>query len=476
MIKIIAIYAGMTSLTVATALFIIMLVLGFRLDTDSGQIEQLSLLQFNSSPIGATVAVDGKVVSGQTPNKTSATEGNHEIVVWREGYETWRKTVYVKPGSMTWLNYILLVPQKMTSESVANYDTLAASLASPGGKYMMIHKKADAPVFDLVDLSGDTVKTTELTMPKKTYSEAYNNNAKHSFVVDKWDPGERYVLVKHIYSDKFEWLVMDTQNADTTKNITKLFNLTFDNLLFSGNGGNVLFVLESGNIRKVDTNAETISKLLVSNVVQFSLYGSNIITYIGAADMVGRVVGLYRDGDTAPYIIKTITGDATVPLRVAAGYYFKEDYVAISSGKQVEILKGNYQNAIISDASGLKHFAIFDAASDISDLSFSHGGQYILAQSGTSFSSYDLEYQKPTTSTIDAVGSAAHLSWLNGSYLWSDNGGNLNTREFDNANSRIINPVVVGQDATVTVNGRYIYSIGKSESGYQLQRVRIILP
>lgn len=466
----------MTLLTIATVTFIMMIVLGFRLDTKNGQIEQFAFLQFNSTPTGATVAVDGKVISGQTPNKASVTEGTHEVVVWREGYETWRKTMYVKSGALTWLNYILMIPKKMSVESATTYDTLYASLASSGGKYMMVQKNADTPTFSLADLSGDTVKTTELSIPKKLYSEAYNTSAKHTFIMSKWDSGERYMLIKHIYNDKFEWLVMDTQNADITKNITKLFDLTFDGVEFAGNGGNILFVLEAGNIRKIDTNAETISKLLVSGVQNFRLYGNNIITYIGVADVNGRAVGLYRDGDDAPYIIKTVTGDPSVPLQVVAGYYFKEDYVAIAEGKKVDILKGNYQNTIIADASGLQEYASFEAADNIVNLNFGPSGQYVLTQSGANFSCYDLEYNNLVSSTVDGVGSTSLLSWLNGSYVWSDNGGNLNIREFDGSNPRVINAVSIGQDAVVTGNGRYIYSMNKSDAGYQLQRVRIVLP
>jgi hypothetical protein len=60
--------------------------------------------------------------------------------------------------------------------------------------------------------------------------------------------------------------------------------------------------------------------------------------------------------------------------------------------------------------------------------------------------------------------------------VWSDRSDVLTIREFDGANQHDISPVVSGFDATVTQNGRWLYSIGRHSDGQlQLQRVRMIL-
>jgi hypothetical protein len=68
------------------------------------------------------------------------------------------------------------------------------------------------------------------------------------------------------------------------------------------------------------------------------------------------------------------------------------------------------------------------------------------------------------------------LQWLDENHLWSDREGKLTIREFDGADLYTINDVTFGQDAALTNNGRYIYSINKTKTGSQLQRVRMILP
>jgi hypothetical protein len=479
LIKLIVIYIGMTLAVVSIVTLIVLFVLGFRFDTGKGHLEQYAFLQFSSIPSGATVTIDGVVVGSKTPNKSSVPAGQHKVVMWRDGYETWAKAVDIKAGTLTWLNYTLLIPKKLTVEPMASYESIYMTLASPKGHYMLVEGRADTPTFDLVDLSSDTIKSTKLTIPASLYSEPTTTGVTHTFTIDKWDDGERYVLIKHTYGDKNEWLVMDTQDVALTKNITRLFDVPISSISFSGTSGNIFYILNSNDIRKLDLSAETISKSLVSNVTSFDIYNdSNIITYVGngTAGAGQRVVGLYREGDDKSYTLRAITSSADVLLHIATAHYFNEDYVVISEAKKVDILSGSYPDTTSDSATSLKVIASFASQQDIQNLTFSPTGEYVFVQTGAYFASYDLEYQTFVSSNIEGTGDVSTFRWIDNNHVWSDLGGSLTIREFDGANNHSINSVLVGQDATLTHNGRFLYSINKSVTGYQLQRVRMILP
>jgi hypothetical protein len=68
------------------------------------------------------------------------------------------------------------------------------------------------------------------------------------------------------------------------------------------------------------------------------------------------------------------------------------------------------------------------------------------------------------------------LKWLDDNYLWSDYNGDVTMREFDGQNGNTINKALIGQDVVLSQNDRYLYSINKTDKGFQLQRVRMILP
>lgn len=473
LIKRAAVYAVMTLSVVMTVTFIIFFIMGYRFNPDDRRIEQYSFLQFGTSPSGAVVTVDGVELSSKTPTKTTVKSGQHQITMVRDGYEAWQKTVDLKPGTITWLNYALLVPKQLSVESVANYTSVYSSLASLEGHYMVIQKLANTPTFDLADLSSDTVKSSILTIPASAYSAGTN----HIFKAIKWDNGGRYILVDHTYDGKQEWLVMDTQDANLTKNITRTFNIVISSINFSGTGGNQFYILDQTDIRRLDLSASTISKPLVSNVTSFDVSKSNVVTYIGNNPLVpgGQVAGIYRDGDNAVHVLRTTTvGGAG--LHIATAHYYNADYVVIADGKKVDVLSGTYPNTSGDNATSMKVIASYVVNQDVQNLSFSTISEYILTQSGTNFTSYDLEYQTLSSSNIEGSGTSVQLEWLDDNYVWTDRGGNLVIREFDGTNSHTINAVTIGQDATLTHNGKYIYSINKSTAGYQLQRVLIVNP
>lgn len=469
----------MTLAVIVVVAVITFLMLGFRIDINNGDIQQYAFLQFSSKPSGATVTIDGDATGSRTPSKGSVPAGKYDIVMWRDGYEIWHKSVDVKSGTLTWLNYALLVPKNLAVKSVANYKSVYLTNASPKGNFMLVQENSNTPTFKLVDLRSDEIKSNDIVIPKSQYTETTPTDTSSSFRIEKWDDSERYVLVSHTYSGKNEWIVVDTQNVSQTKNITKLFDIEISNVVFSGDTGNTIYALDSNDIRRLDLAAGTISKPLVSNVDSFEMFNkTKAITYVGKgkSGTNERVVGIYREGDEEASVVRTVIGDSSVPLHIATSYYFNENYVAISLGKQVDILSGSYPNTTSDNASNMKAVGSFTVKEDVDKLSFSPAGEYVFTQSGAHFASYDLEYQKFASSVIEGTENIFALKWLDDNYIWSDRDGKLTIREFDGANIHTINSVVQGQDATLTNNGRYLYSINKSASGYQLQRVRMILP
>ncbi len=477
-IKQILIYSIMTIAVILIVTLITFFMLGFRFDVNNGNLQQYAFLQFNSSPSGASASIDGNVIGLYTPTKKSVPAGKHNVEIWRDGYQTWRKSVDIKAGTITWLNYALLVPKKLAVEPVANYDSLYSSLASPKGDDLIVEKQPNLPVFNLVDLSSNTVKSSSITIPATLYSESATIGVNHTFTIDKWDEGGRYVLINHTYNEKNEWLVLDTQNVNQTKNITRLFDLSISKMVFSGTSGNILYSLNSGDIRKLDLAAGTISAPLVSNVTSFDIYGdSKIITFVGngKSGTNEKVVGLYREGDEKSSVLRTVNGQ-DINLQIVTTRYFNANYIAISEGKKVDILSGSYPNTLGNNTNGMKIIASFEATQNIENLSFSPTGEYVFIQSGAYFASYDLEYQKFTSSLIEGNGPISRLGWLDDYYVWSDRDGRLTIREFDGANVYYINSVLTGQAATLTNNGRYLYSLNKTGTKYQLQRVLMLLP
>lgn len=454
---------------------LIFIILGYRVDINNGRVERSALLQFKSDPSGAMVLVDGVDTGIKTADKYAIVEGVHSFQVKKDGYEIWQKTLDIKAGTLTWLNYIRLIPTSRPIDAVSNFKSLKATLPSLNGDKMAIQQDDTKPVFQVANLKSDGVQVSDINLSTDLYTKA---DGKHTFLVYQWDESGRYLLIKHSFSKtQYEWLTVDTQDVAKSKNVTKLLDIAIETPVFSGTSGNIIYALSDGDIRKLDLAAGTISRSLVANVRSFKLFGTNVITYIGftQASKPKQVVGLYRDGDSSPHVLRTVDS-ATTSLNVATAKYFNDDYLAISEGNKVDILSGEYPASGSKDSSSLSLFDSFTLDADITNLSFSPEGFYVLAQSGMNFVGYDIEHEAANKFSVAGdKKSTISLEWLDENHLWSSYGDKLTMYDFDGTNLIVVNKMLYGQKMTLSTDEKYVYSIDKTTSGYQLQRVKIIL-
>ena len=457
----------------------ILFMLGYRLDSGNGRLEQGALLQFDSMPNGADVTVDDRYIGSRTPNKQTVIAGTHTVKMSKNGYEDWFRTLDLTAGTLTWLDYTRLVPKELPVTTVTDYETLSGLVISEDRKWALAQEKVDMPIFQLVDLRSEEVGSESITIPAEAYSEPTTEDVTHSFGITSWDSGSRYVLVKHMYDDKTEWLVVDTQNADETINVTRLLGVEFKNLKFAGTSGKILYGLATdGAIRKLDLSAGTISRAFITHVDSFKIFDNKIISYVGTdtTDVTKRVAGVYRDGDESAHVLHS-TSSTDAVLMIATGRYFSKDYVAIAEGNTVTILRGDYPSSSNQDNSSLAKFATLELTGAVSALSISPDGDYVLAQSGESFKSYEIEHLRTDVGamTLKSGTPASTLKWLDVAHLWSDDNGVLKMRDFNGINTYAIMDVAPGFDASLSQNGRFFYAVGKSDTGYHLQRVKMIL-
>ena len=137
-LKIIVSEMMMVITVIITVVVLVFVVSGYWLNADF-KVERQGMLQINSVPTGASVAVDGDSPWFQRTNTSKIlSSGKHEVVLSKDGYDTWSKTVNIKEGLLYRLNYPHLFLKDRTKESV--YDTTTATFAtvSPSRKLLLL--------------------------------------------------------------------------------------------------------------------------------------------------------------------------------------------------------------------------------------------------------------------------------------------------------------------------------------------------
>jgi hypothetical protein len=110
----------------------------------------------------------------------------------------------------------------------------------------------------------------------------------------------------------------------------------------------------------------------------------------------------------------------------------------------------------------------------VSDLSIRSGGRFVIAQSSKSFSNYDIELKKFTTTNL-GVKQLDVLKWLDRYHTYYVQHGQLQVLEFDGANRHAITPASGRYDAVQSSNAKYIYSFVQTDDGIKLQRTQMII-
>ena len=467
----IAMVVSVLVIVTATILFI----LGYRIDSMNGRLEQGALVQFDSTPPGAKVSIDGVSINAETPTKRSILDGAHSFLVERDGYRPWAKSLTLEAGTLTWLDYIRMVPTDLRRETVRTYDAVATMKAAPDLETLLVQPVATEPALERIDIRAQAVVPTTITLPETLYSGADDEETTHTFALDEWDESGRYILMKHTFNQSTEWLVIDTEDVNRSTNISRLLSINLSDVQFASTNGNILFGLTDGVIRKLDLSNATISRGLVTRVESFQMYDANTLTYVGIdpADETQRVAGLYRDGDSEPRVLRSAPLAST--LRIDTSQHYNDDYVAIAEDRDVTILKGQYPSSP-QDVSSLERFGEFTAPAAIDQVTFSPEGDYLVAQSGSAFQSFEVEYKRVNSATVDIeTDRAPQLRWLDEAYVWAVYDGVMSMREFDGTNANAIIPAVPGTDVTLSQNGRYIYALSKTDDTFRLERVTMIL-
>lgn len=470
----------MSLAVLALVSILVLFMLGYQFNRSEGTIEQGGLVQFNTTPTGAEVLIDGKNLGARTASRKTMSTGQHFISMQRTGYQAWQKSIDVMPGSVLWLTYARLIPNDLDPVEIADFTSVTSSAAAPDRRKIAIKEVAATPAIQLADISRDDVEVNELALPADSYTAPSEGQAQ-TFTIEKWHDASRHLLVRHVYDkNKTEWLIVDTENVAETKNVTGLLGVDATKVIFSRDSASVVYALVDKRIRKIDVNERTLSGPLVSNVAEFSLYGRSTIVYktLLDGDTGKRSIGYYTDGASKSRTLRSYADNGKIPLHVAIGQYFNDYYFAISYDETVEILKGALPRSDVADPSNLKVVSTMTVPGGVRHLSTRTSGRFVVAQTANAYIVHDIELDKTTTTKLkNATPVTEELGWLDGYTLWSDQGGTLRIYEFDGANQHDIMSVSSGHDATYSQNAKYLYGIDQSESGeFHLQRVRMILP
>ncbi|MDB5176557.1 MAG: hypothetical protein JWN75_225 [Candidatus Saccharibacteria bacterium] len=469
------IYSFMTITVAAIVGVLTLIILGYSFNQKDGRLEQGGLLQIASTPTGAAVTLDELKLGSQTDTKATVDVGSHSISIDRSSYRSWKKTISIDAGEIGWVNYARLIPTKLSPQAVRTFANLSGSLASPHDKYIILNQSPDQPAFEIADLQSDTVKYVTLTLPTASYTAPAAGKTQ-SFALQSWSQDENAVLMTHTYDDnKVEWILLNRDDPSKSVNISATFAINPTKLVFAGNGNKLLFVQADSNVRRINLDEQTLSRPLASNIEDFNGFDDKTIIYTTLADAATakRSVGYAAVDIAQPQMIHTYPVDGQ-PLRADMETYFNKRYVSVVHGQTLTIESGTLPTP--DHKADLNVFKTQIIPVGITRLTMTPNGRFVVSELPDGYATYDIELKKYDKTTWAYPATMQRpLAWLDDYIVWSDNGGQLRIYDFDGANQQTIMPVTDGFGSTISPNGKYMYGVLKTDKGFELRRVQLIL-
>lgn len=462
-------YGFMTLATIGISAVCLLLILGYRFDVTDRKIEQGGLMQFRSTPAGASIRFDESQLGFRTPGKLDVATGSHTVTMQREGYNQWSKTVSITAGELLWLNYARLIPKKITTTALVTLpDGVTSALSTPDRRFVAAVGDAARPQVHILDMRNKTAPVLRtIAIPTEQLTVAPDQSSHYAII--EWDFGSRFLLVSHTTGDITEYIRLDRTAEDgAARNITKEFNLQFRDMHFSGTSGAILYALTGGDIRKIDTNAGSVSQPLVTGVESYKLYRENDIVFVALrADK--RIAGVYiNDKET---IVRSVA--SSQPMLAAIGQYYSHYYAAITTSGGVDVIKDPVETG---EAAAKVYARLAVKDHDMSWLDVSHSGRFIVSGDSHAYSLYDLETENSYRVEFDTDGdSRMPVEWLDDFYVVSTTSGTARISEFDGQNQHDIVAASAKQPAFLSEDGTYMYSFTTKNDASVLQASRLIL-
>ena len=461
-------YGVMTIAVIVGVVFCVAWAMGYRFDLRSGQLSQVALLQFNTYPTGATVSVGKTTLTSRTPTRANVRTGSLNVTMRRDGYRTWAKQVTTQPSTVQWLDYVRLIPEKISTKSVKSFNNISDIKASPSRKWLAIVTDQNSHTLTLLDISNpEKVKDSEIKYSDDVVS-AVPEGVSEQFSITEWDSGSRYVLVRHDYGDSTEYLKVDRQNKDKIQNLTRDFAMNIVDPHFSGNSGDVFYALTDGSIRKLDYGNKSVSSPLATDVTEYRLYGTSRLVYVtktGEGDQLKQSVAIYNDGKVQQ--LRQFKDDK--PVHVAFTEYNNEDYLAWSHDGKVTMLSNPLDESGLfsggdEHADGSKSDTV-TLNMDADWVQFNNSGRLLLAGKDKDVLVYDPETESQYNLTLSQSGKPF---FIDDYHILDQNDDGIAIMDFDGTNRQ---HVVSGRlPAVLSSDNKYLFSLDNISGGVVLQR------
>lgn len=400
---------------VATVAVLALIVSGYWLNSDF-KVERQGMLQIYSVPTGANVAVDGGSSWFQRTNTSKVlSSGEHEIVLTKEDYDSWSKTIEISEGLLYRLHYPRLFLLDREKEPVYVADAANFATISPNRKLLLL--ASNTTTWTLMNLDADSPKPTSIDVSNYFSSVSLAAGATAGLftgeiISAEWDNSNEHVLLEVASSTGVEWVLLNIKNLTSSVNLTREFATDFTKIKIFDNSANNLLAIRDGNLHRIDVGARQISAILAEGVQDFDFYDSEVIFSTATS------IKLLNIGDNRITLLDTIT----TPAQVLIGKFYDDKYIFVIEDNLVTVYKKDSLEVFMTTTLGFTP----------ETAKIGYDGSFVIMNSGATFATLDMEAMSVREWSTDSM----HYGWASSYMIYAVSEGQLSVYDFDGLNRR----------------------------------------
>lgn len=443
---------------IALVLATTLIAIGYNLNPGKDwTIERTGLVQIQTLPTGANVTLDGNMLFGWTNLSRSMSEGEHEIVISKDKYDSWTKNITVTAGLYYRLNYPRLFLLERETKEVADFSKMqVVSFAKDGN--LMLAIPAGSTTWELYRINEEKPTKTELKVDG-LFSGAEAGQFSGEVEILGWSGNNERVLL----FVNGEYVLLDVKKYEASVNLTQKFGSVFLGMKIANDAASEIFALDGASLRKIDVETGEISGVLVSGVESFDNLKGDVV-FVTEKDEDGIVkVGVYRKGDKGATILAE-TEDKNKVLAVM-GEYYGQYYVLVAADEEIEVFSGKKLPSFGEDE---EMELVLDEKIEFTPkkLEVSGGGELMLAVNGTERAVFDVEVMD-----VVKITTLFETEWLDEYMLYGVSEGKLGVMDFDGENYRVLaEDAKTGTEVKISKNNKWLYYLDVDN---KLMRVQI---
>ncbi len=437
MIKVVIAEIGMVFSVVAIVVVAVMAAMGFFVTSD-GSIEQMGLAQIHSIPTGGTVTLDGTTLFSRTNLTRSMAAGEHEIKIARDNYDTWSKKIKMHSGMLMRLYYPRLFLLNRKAEKVLNMGEPMVYSVSRNKMNILVAEK-ESTTWNLLNIRGDEVQTTKLNLAK-VLPGVEKSKFGGTVEIVEWSNDGEFVLIKTLVDKKSEWILLNLKDVEKSLNLSKTFGLEFERVEMVDNSAGQMYALENGHLRKINTGDQSISRVLLDEILDFNNDGLDVIFVKREVEnkVKKKQIGTYRDGEKDGVILATVADE--VAAKAAISEYYGEKYMIFVMDDKISVLYGAMPSYREEAPQSVDILGLKTLVSELKlkvvpqNLELGVEGEYVVMRKAGQFMVLDLdmgdlyEYEPGTE----------RLGWLSDGMMYGVINDGLEIWDFDYTNRRTL--------------------------------------